>query len=132
MVKLLFIKWKLTFITVYDSFVYLRQVLSSLLDNLTQKVLEEAKRISIEHAETSEPCSNNSRSTPSPPLTSLDIHRAIKKILPGNPGDPFRPYLPAVTKHAWHLDKKSLRRIKRPKLKAIPSSMPSDSHNCSR
>lgn len=46
-------------------------------------------------------------------LTSLDIHKAIKKLLPGNPGDSLRPYLPSKTKQAWNLDKQSLKGIKK-------------------
>lgn len=49
------------------------------------------------------------------PLTSLDISKALKKILPGAPGGLFRPYLPTVTKQAWHLDKQSLKGIKKQK-----------------
>lgn len=37
-------------------------------------------------------------------------------MLPGEPaGGTLRPYLPAVTKQAWHLDKQSLKGIKRQK-----------------
>ena len=50
-------------------------------------------------------------------LTSLDIHKAIKKLFPGNPGDPLRPYLPTKTKMAWNLDKQSLKGIKRKRQK---------------
>lgn len=50
-------------------------------------------------------------------LTSLDIHKAIKKLLPGNPGDTLRPYLPSKTKMAWNLDKQSLKGIKRKRQK---------------
>ena len=78
------------------------------------------------------------------PLTSLDIHKArppgyggpesparplfpfttqrlashtqaLKRVLPGEPGNTLRPYLPSVTKQAWHMDKQSLRGIKRHK-----------------
>jgi hypothetical protein len=51
-------------------------------------------------------------------LTSLDIHKAIKKLLPGNPGDPLRPYMPSKTKQAWNLDKQSLKGIKKKRRKA--------------
>jgi hypothetical protein len=35
------------------------------------------------------------------------------QILPGEPGQPLRPYLPAVSKHAWHLDKAVLKGVKK-------------------
>ena len=41
-------------------------------------------------------------------------------MLPGDPGENrLRPYLPAVTKQAWHLDKQSLKGVK--KLKTASS-----------
>ena len=39
--------------------------------------------------------------------------QAVKKVLPGEPGRLLRPYLPAETKLARHLDKQSLRGYKR-------------------
>ena len=82
-----------------------------MLDGITARVLEEATRISHGGAEDA-PSSRRQQA-----LTSLDIHQAIKKLLPGEPGDPLRPYLPAVTKQAWHLDKQSLKGIKQKKRK---------------
>lgn len=72
------------------------QILSVYLESIMGSILEEAKT------------TNDQRE-----LTSLDIHKAIKKLLPGNPGDPLRPYLPNKTKVAWNLDKQSLKGIKR-------------------
>ena len=77
------------------------QMLTTYLDTIMEKVLEEAKSLNGETRE----------------LTSLDIHKAIKKLLPGNPGDTLRPYLPSKTKQAWNLDKQSLKGIKRKRQK---------------
>lgn len=45
--------------------------------------------------------------------------QALKRVLPGEQADgKLRPYLPAVTKQAWHLDKQSLKGIKRQKAAA--------------
>ena len=41
--------------------------------------------------------------------------QAVRKVLPGEPGRLLRPYLPAETKLARHLDKQSLRGYKRSK-----------------
>jgi len=43
----------------------------------------------------------------SAPLTSLDIQRAVKRVLPGAgaPDQPLRPYLPASAKRARQLDR---------------------------
>ena len=42
--------------------------------------------------------------------------QALKRVLPGEPAsNKLRPYLPSVTKQAWHLDKQSLKGIKRQK-----------------
>lgn len=70
-----------------------------------ERVLEEARAMNG-HGELAE-------------LTSLDIHKAIKKLLPGNPGDPLRPYMPSKTKQAWNLDKQSLKGIKKKRRKRI-------------
>ena len=72
-------------------------------------VLEEAKRISQGGAQA------RAKGKAPPPLTSLDIHQALKRLLPcsNEPGERLRPYLPAVTKHAWHLDKQSLKGVKK-------------------
>ena len=91
------------------------QVLTSLLDNITARVLEEAKRISEGPAEEADEEGGSGAAAKQPPLTSLDISKALKRLLPGEPGDPLRPYLPAVTKQAWHLDKQSLKGVKRQK-----------------
>jgi hypothetical protein len=99
------------------------QAISNLLDGVTVAVLEEAKRISQGGAE---PAAEGAPAAApatrpkgrEPPLTSLDIHKALKRLLPsgGEPGERLRPYLPTVTKHAWHLDKQSLKGVKRQKL----------------
>lgn len=40
--------------------------------------------------------------------------QALKRVLPGDPTENrLRPYLPAVTKQAWHLDKQSLKGVKK-------------------
>lgn len=45
-----------------------------------------------------------------------DMLQALKRVLPGEPAsNKLRPYLPAVTKQAWHLDKQSLKGIKKQK-----------------
>jgi len=48
--------------------------------------------------------------------------QALKRVLPGEPADgKLRPYLPSVTKQAWHLDKQSLGKgkgVKRQKVAA--------------
>ena len=50
---------------------------------------------------------------------SICAPQALKRVLPGEPADGrLRPYLPAVTKQAWHLDKQSLKGIKRQKAAA--------------
>jgi hypothetical protein len=97
-----------------------------MLDGITSRILEEASRIS--HGEgpstaDGEEGGSNGTSTAAPStstltsqaLTSQDIHKALKRLLPGEAGDPLRPYLPTVTKQAWHLDKQSLKGIKRKK-----------------
>ena len=40
-------------------------------------------------------------------LSSLEVHRAVKRVLPGagEPGRVLRPYLPGVVKQARHMDK---------------------------
>lgn len=81
------------------------QTLSTYLESLMGRILEEAKAM------------NDQRE-----LTSLDIHKAIKKLLPGNPGDPLRPYLPNKTKVAWSLDKQSLKGIKRKRQKSLATT----------
>jgi hypothetical protein len=43
--------------------------------------------------------------------------QALKQVLPGSPGKHLRPYLPSVTKKAWHMDKESLKRGRKQKLK---------------
>ena len=98
-----------------------------MLDGITSRILEEASRISQgEGPSTADTEENDSQAgttaQPGPSskhtsqaLTSQDIHKALKRLLPGEPGDPLRPYLPAVTKQAWHLDKQSLKGIKRKK-----------------
>lgn len=102
------------------------QALTDMLDGITSRILEEARRIS--HGEgpstaDGEEGGSDGISTAAPStctltsqaLTSQDIHKALKRLLPGEPGDPLRPYLPTVTKQAWHLDKQSLKGIKRKK-----------------
>lgn len=84
------------------------QMLTAYLDTIMEKVLEEAKSLNGETRE----------------LTSLDIHKAIKKLLPGNPGDTLRPYLPSKTKQAWNLDKQSLKGIKRKRQKTALDQYP--------
>jgi len=97
-----------------------------MLDGITSRVLEEASRISHGEGPSSadgEEGGGHGTSTTAPStstltsqaLTSQDIHKALKRLLPGEAGDPLRPYLPAVTKQAWHLDKQSLKGIKRKK-----------------
>lgn len=44
-----------------------------------------------------------------PTLTSLHIQKALRQVLPGQPGQPLRPFLPGKAKLAWHLDKGSVR-----------------------
>jgi hypothetical protein len=94
-----------------------------MLDGITSRILEEASRISHGEgpsaadgeeggADASAPATSTHTSQA---LTSQDIHKALKRLLPGEPGDPLRPYLPSVTKQAWHLDKQSLKGIKRKK-----------------
>lgn len=49
------------------------------------------------------------------PFTHTPL-QALKRVLPGEAAsNKLRPYLPAVTKQAWHLDKQSLKGIKRQK-----------------
>lgn len=38
--------------------------------------------------------------------------QAMRRVLPGEPGDLLRPYLPTETKLARHLDKQSLKGIR--------------------
>ena len=76
-------------------------------------VLDEAKRISRGDGDAA---ASASATATGQALTSLDIHKALKRLLPGEPGDSLRPYLPAVTKQAWHLDKQSLKGVKRHKV----------------
>ncbi len=87
--------------------------MTGILDGLTSAILDEAKLISRGEggAEASVPPSSTGAA-----LTSLDIHKALKRLLPGEPGDPLRPYLPSVTKQAWHMDKQSLKGVKRHKV----------------
>jgi hypothetical protein len=92
------------------------QVLSALLDSLTTKVLDEAKKISEGELRSEDGSSSSCNKQPSP-LTTLDINKALKRLLPGEPGDPLRPYLPTVTKQAWHMDKQSFKGIKSKKQK---------------
>lgn len=77
------------------------------------KVLEVAKNVNSSDKVISE----NVTDCKTKELTSLDIHKAIKKLFPGNPGDTLRPYLPSKTKMAWNLDKQSLKGIKRKRQK---------------
>jgi len=120
-----------------------QQILSNLLDQVTTTVLQEASAISSGQ-ETAEllgtsglPSSSNQATTQQTttttsrrsgekrmPLTSLDIHKALKRVLPGEPGELFRPYLPTVTKQAWHLDKQSLKGIKGKKQKTMMQAPP--------
>jgi hypothetical protein len=77
-------------------------------------VLNEAKRISAGDAAEPATAQDEGGSGAATALTSLDIHKALKRVLPGDPGEQrLRPYLPAVTKQAWHLDKQSLKGVKR-------------------
>ena len=56
-------------------------------------------------------------------LQLLSIAQALKRVLPGEPtSNKLRPYLPTVTKQAWHLDKQSLKGIKRQKQAAAGSA----------
>lgn len=80
-----------------------------MLDAITVRVIEEARSISDQ--EENDHSGRSSKLT----LTSLDLHKALKRLLPGDPGEQFRPYLPAVTKKAWSMDKQSLKGIKRQK-----------------
>ena len=41
-----------------------------------------------------------------------DVAQAMRRVLPGEPGDVLRPYLPTETKLARHLDKQSLRGLR--------------------
>jgi len=100
--------------------------LSTFLDNITTKVLDEAKRIS----EGSPEEQDRELTLSKPPLTSLDIHKALKRLLPGEPGDPLRPYLPAITKKAWHLDKQSLKGVKKQKVGAAAAAALSLPRDC--
>lgn len=43
-------------------------------------------------------------------LSTTEVLRATRKVLPGAPGQALRPYLPGVCKKARHLDKESLKR----------------------
>ncbi|KAL4427306.1 hypothetical protein ABPG77_003215 [Micractinium sp. CCAP 211/92] len=113
------------------------RVLGRLLDELTARVLDEACRVnaaSAACAAADAPADSSAEAGPAAhagssgaehqagcghklsTLTSLDIHKALKRVLPGEPSDgKLRPYLPSVTKQAWHLDKQSLKGIKRQK-----------------
>jgi hypothetical protein len=101
-----------------------------MLDGITCRILEEASKIShgegssaapdgeegvADGTSTGVPTAAPLASLTSQALTSQDIHKALKRLLPGEPGDPLRPYLPSVTKQAWHMDKQSLKGIKRKK-----------------
>jgi hypothetical protein len=51
--------------------------------------------------------------------------QALKRVLPGDPAENrLRPYLPAVTKQAWHLDKQSLKGVKKLKTAAAADAAP--------
>ncbi|KAL4440215.1 hypothetical protein ABPG75_003216 [Micractinium tetrahymenae] len=113
------------------------RVLGRLLDELTARVLDEACRVNAAsgaHADATEAAASGAEAGPAAQaggsraahelrrghklstLTSLDIHKALKRVLPGEPSDgKLRPYLPSVTKQAWSLDKRSLKGIKRQK-----------------
>jgi hypothetical protein len=107
-----------------------------MLDGITSRILEEASRIShgegprAANGEETGGAGDGASTTTLVPsssltcqaLTSQDIHKALKRLLPGEPGDPLRPYLPTVTKQAWHLDKQSLKGIKRKKGKNAASA----------
>lgn len=82
-----------------------------ILDGLTKRVLEVARTDNV-----AEGAGADTKKRSRAPLTSLDISRAVKRVLPGEPGEKLRPYLPSVTKQAWALDKKSLKGIKKQKL----------------
>jgi hypothetical protein len=73
------------------------------LESIMDKVLDQAKRF----ARYASPESQGSRVSE---LTSLDIHKAIKALFPGdeNRERSIRPYLPRMTKVAWKMDKESL------------------------
>eukprot|EP00963_Diacronema_lutheri_P014306 scaffold2859_cov349-Pavlova_lutheri.AAC.43 len=43
-------------------------------------------------------------------LSTTEVLRATRKVLPGAPGQALRPFLPGVCKKARHLDKESLKR----------------------
>ena len=94
------------------------QALTEMLDSITSRVLDEAKKVNDGTGPSSATAAGVASSHNNQALTSLDIHKAIKRLLPGEPGDPLRPYLPTVTKHAWHLDKQSLKGIKKQKVTA--------------
>ncbi|GAB4814217.1 hypothetical protein N2152v2_001263 [Parachlorella kessleri] len=99
------------------------KTLTSLLDGITQRILEEAKDISLATGTDSTDTAAPPEAGTAKPLTSLDIHKAsaLKRVLPGDPSEKrLRPYLPAVTKQAWHLDKQSLKGVK--KLKTASSA----------
>ncbi|PSC73505.1 hypothetical protein C2E20_3546 [Micractinium conductrix] len=103
------------------------RVLGALLDTIATRVLDEAQRVNAASAcetaagngsaaaaqqQQQQQQQQQKRST----LTSLDIHKALKRVLPGEPSDGrLRPYLPAEVKQAWHLDKQSLKGIKKQK-----------------
>lgn len=51
--------------------------------------------------------------------------QAVRKLLPN---EQLRPYLPATTKQCWHLDKQSLRGIKRRRAEAAVEAATADEH----
>lgn len=122
-------------------FPLLQQILSNLLDQVTTTVLQEASAISSgqetadlpgtsglssssDHSTAQQTTTSRRGGLKRMPLTSLDIHKALKRVLPGEPGELFRPYLPTVTKQAWHLDKQSLKGIKGKKQKTMMQAPP--------
>mmetsp|Transcript_2266 Transcript_2266/g.6742 ORF Transcript_2266/g.6742 Transcript_2266/m.6742 type:complete len:186 (+) Transcript_2266:110-667(+) len=90
-------------------------LLEGLLDSVLQRVLTEAVK------PTQPDVSGETKSVPAAePLTSLDIQRALRTLIPN---EQLRPSLPAETKRCWHLDKKSLPGLsKRRKLAAAAAA----------
>ena len=70
-------------------------MLENLLDVVVRNIVDEAEQLVEEQGKV---------------LSTTEVLRATRKVLPGAPGQALRPYLPGVCKKARHLDKESLKR----------------------
>lgn len=70
-------------------------MMEKLLDTVVRNIVTEAYQLARENGSA---------------LSTTEVLKATRKVLPGGPGKPLRPYLPGLCKRARHMDKESLKR----------------------